>query len=96
MYLGNWDSERNDRLHADARVQNYLLTATSCMLTQMTVDLNDPPFADQPNQLADFEEAARELAEKFRWIVKPDGQHFQNRVVPNPRPTGIVEHDAIA
>ncbi|MEZ8664897.1 carbamate kinase [Vibrio splendidus] len=77
--------------------KNYLPDRNiSCMLTQMTVDPNDPAFADPTKPIGPiYEEAeARELAEKFHWIVKPDGQHFR-RVVPSPRPTGIVEHEAI-
>ncbi len=77
--------------------KNYLPNRNiSCMLTQMTVDPTDPAFADPTKPIGPiYEEAeARELAEKFHWIVKPDGQHFR-RVVPSPRPTGIVEHEAI-
>ncbi|MEZ8109964.1 carbamate kinase [Vibrio splendidus] len=77
--------------------KNYLPDRNiSCMLTQMTVDPNDPAFADPTKPIGPiYEEAeARELAEKFHWIVKPDGPHFR-RVVPSPRPTGIVEHEAI-
>ncbi|MFA0079184.1 carbamate kinase [Vibrio artabrorum] len=77
--------------------KNYLPDRNiSCMLTQMTVDPNDPAFADPTKPIGPiYEEAeARELAEKFHWIVKPDGQHFR-RVVPSPRPTGIIEHEAI-
>lgn len=68
----------------------------TCMLTQMTVDPNDPAFADPTKPIGPiYEEAeARELAEKYRWTIKPDGQHFR-RVVPSPQPTGIIEHDAI-
>ncbi|WP_146450328.1 carbamate kinase [Vibrio kanaloae] len=77
--------------------KNYLPNRNiSCMLTQMTVDPTDPAFADPTKPIGPiYEEAeARELAEKFHWIVKPDGQHFR-RVVPSPLPTGIVEHEAI-
>ncbi len=65
------------------------------MLTQMTVDLNDPAFADptKPIGLIYEEAEARELAEKFQLIVKPICQHFR-RVVPSPRPLPTVEHDA--
>ncbi|MGY3570951.1 carbamate kinase [Vibrio sp. SCSIO 43135] len=68
----------------------------TCMLTQMTVDPNDPAFADPTKPIGPiYEEAeARELAEKYHWTIKPDGQHFR-RVVPSPQPTGIVEHQAI-
>ncbi|MGY3685284.1 carbamate kinase [Vibrio coralliilyticus] len=68
----------------------------TCMLTQMTVDPNDPAFADPTKPIGPiYEEAeARELAEQYHWTIKPDGQHFR-RVVPSPQPTGIIEHEAI-
>ena len=68
----------------------------SCMLTQMTVDPEDPAFADPTKPIGPvYEEAeAREMAEKYHWTVKPDGQYFR-RVVPSPLPNGIVEDDAI-
>ncbi|MGF1731946.1 carbamate kinase [Photobacterium kasasachensis] len=69
----------------------------SCMLTQMSVDPNDPAFADPTKPIGPvYQEAeARELAEKYHWTVKPDGQYFR-RVVPSPQPTGIIEDEAIA
>lgn len=68
----------------------------TCMLTQMTVDPNDPAFMDPTKPIGPiYEEAeAREMAEKYQWTIKPDGKHFR-RVVPSPQPTGIVEHNAI-
>ncbi|WP_019281509.1 carbamate kinase [Vibrio anguillarum] len=69
----------------------------SCMLTQMMVDPEDPAFANPTKPIGPvYQEAeARELAEKYHWTVKPDGQYFR-RVVPSPQPIGIVEHDAIS
>lgn len=69
----------------------------SCLLTQMKVDPNDPAFADPTKPIGPVysEAEARELAEKYNWIIKPDGEYFR-RVVPSPQPTGIVEDDAIA
>ncbi|MBT2953874.1 carbamate kinase [Vibrio anguillarum] len=69
----------------------------SCMLTQMMVDPKDPAFANPTKLIGPvYQEAeARELAEKYHWTVKPDGQYFR-RVVPSPQPIGIVEHDAIS
>ena len=66
------------------------------MLTQMTVDPNDPAFADPTKPIGPiYEEAeAHEMAEKYQWNIKPDGKYFR-RVVPSPLPTGIVEDDAI-
>lgn len=68
----------------------------SCMLTQMTVDPNDPAFRDPTKPIGPVynEQEARELAEKHQWTIKPDGQYFR-RVVPSPQPTGIVEDEAI-
>ncbi|EKO3991125.1 carbamate kinase [Vibrio fluvialis] len=68
----------------------------TCMLTQMSVDPNDPAFADPTKPIGPvYEEAeAREMAEKYHWTVKPDGKYFR-RVVPSPQPTGIIEHEAI-
>ncbi len=68
----------------------------TCMLTQMTVDANDPAFANPTKPIGPVYQAeeARALAEKYHWTVKPDGQYFR-RVVPSPLPTGIVEHQAI-
>ncbi|WP_240206259.1 carbamate kinase [Vibrio sp. CyArs1] len=68
----------------------------TCMLTQMTVDPADPAFKDPTKFIGpvyDKQEAC-ELAEKYNWTVKPDGDYFR-RVVPSPLPTGIVEHEAI-
>lgn len=69
----------------------------SCMLTQMMVDPKDPAFVNPTKPIGPvYQEAeARELAEKYHWTVKPDGQYFR-RVVPSPQPIGIVEHDAIS
>ncbi|PJC85915.1 carbamate kinase [Vibrio sp. HA2012] len=68
----------------------------TCMLTQMTVNPADPAFANPTKPIGPvYEEAeARVLAEKYCWTVKPDGKHFR-RVVPSPKPTGIIERDAI-
>lgn len=71
-------------------------TNVTCMLTQMTVNPEDPAFADPTKPIGPvYKEAeAREMAEKYHWTIKPDGEYFR-RVVPSPQPTGIVEHEAI-
>ncbi|PKH05856.1 carbamate kinase [Moritella sp. Urea-trap-13] len=68
----------------------------SCLLTQMSVDPNDPAFLDPTKPIGPVynEAEARELAEKYQWTIKPDGEYFR-RVVPSPQPTGIIESDAI-
>jgi len=69
----------------------------TCMLTQMTVDPEDPAFLDPTKPIGPiYQEAeARSMAEKYQWTIKPDGEHFR-RVVPSPLPTGIVEANAIS
>jgi len=69
----------------------------SCMLTQMTVDTNDPAFLDPSKPIGPVYrlQEASELAEKYHWTIKPDGEYFR-RVVPSPLPTGIIEEQAIS
>lgn len=57
----------------------------TCMLTQMTVDPNDPAFKDPTKPIGPIYEKQKacDLAEKYHWTIKPDGQHFR-RVVPSP------------
>ncbi|CAH0529809.1 carbamate kinase [Vibrio hippocampi] len=68
----------------------------TCVLTQMTVDPMDTAFNDPTKPIGPIyeEEEARELAEKYLWTFKPDGDYFR-RVVPSPAPIGIIEHEAI-
>ncbi|WED26355.1 carbamate kinase [Vibrio sp. DW001] len=72
-------------------------TDVTCMLTQMTVDPEDPAFINPTKPIGPIyqESEARSLAEKYHWTIKPDGDYFR-RVVPSPLPTGIVEVDAIS
>lgn len=69
---------------------------TTCMLTQMLVDPNDPAFLNPSKPIGPIynQDQARELAEKYHWTIKPDGKHFR-RVVPSPKPVGIIEDQAI-
>ncbi|MFC1234767.1 carbamate kinase [Vibrio sp. F74] len=72
-------------------------TDVTCMLTQMTVDPDDPAFINPTKPIGPIyqESEARSLAEKYHWTIKPDGDYFR-RVVPSPLPTGIVEVNAIS
>ncbi|OOF19980.1 carbamate kinase [Salinivibrio sp. IB574] len=58
----------------------------SCMLTQMTVDPNDPAFANPTKPIGPVydQQEASALAEKYGWDIKPDGQYYR-RVVPSPQ-----------
>lgn len=68
----------------------------TCMLTQMCVDPNDPAFDDPTKPIGPVynEAEVNEIAEKYHWTMKADGQYFR-RVVPSPLPTGIIEKEAI-
>lgn len=72
-------------------------TDVTCMLTQMTVDPEDPAFVNPTKPIGPIyqENEARLLAEKYHWTIKPDGDYFR-RVVPSPLPTGIIEVNAIS
>lgn len=66
------------------------------LLTQTEVDPQDPAFANPTKPVGPvYEEAvARQLASDRGWSIAPDGDAFR-RVVPSPRPLGILEIDVI-
>jgi len=67
------------------------------VVTQTLVDRADPAF-DQPTKPigSHMDEAtARRIAARQGWIVKEDAGRGWRRVVPSPRPRGIVELDEI-
>jgi carbamate kinase len=66
------------------------------VLTRTLVDSADPAF-DRPSKPVGpvYEEpVARRLAEAHGWTIAPDA-HGWRRVVPSPRPLGLVEADTI-
>jgi carbamate kinase len=69
---------------------------TVALITRVLVDPDDPAFATPSKFIGPVyaEAEARELAEKRRWTVKPDGDHWR-RVVPSPEPQRIVQLGAI-
>ncbi|MFC0103832.1 carbamate kinase [Sphingopyxis terrae] len=67
-----------------------------CLLTQTLIDASDPAF-ERPTKLigpvyASLEEGRRSSPPD--WIFAADGKGYR-RVVPSPRPAGIVEFDEI-
>jgi carbamate kinase len=64
--------------------------------TQVLVAADDPAFAAPSKPIGPVyeEREARRLAEERGWTVAPDGE-FYRRVVPSPKPLGIVELTAI-
>lgn len=71
--------------------------AVTCLLTQTRVDASDPAFGHPTKPIgpvyASLEEARR--ASRPGWTFAADGKGYR-RVVPSPRPTGIVEFDEIS
>jgi len=63
------------------------------LVTQVSVDAADPAFVNPTKPIGPFysEAEARELASAQGWAVAEDGDRGWRRVVPSPRPTGVVE-----
>jgi carbamate kinase len=71
--------------------------AVTCLLTQTLVDPSDPAFGHPTKPIGPVyasEQEARRAAQPD-WIIAADGKGYR-RVVPSPRPTGIVEFDEIS
>lgn len=66
------------------------------LLTQTLVQVDDPAFLDPQKFIGQVYDAttAHRLAAERGWTVKPDGPYWR-RVVPSPRPVGIVELTSI-
>ena len=69
----------------------------ACMLTMVEVDPGDPAFADPSKFVGPFyEESEVEALQLERgWILKKDSNRGWRRVVPSPRPIGIVQKHEI-
>jgi carbamate kinase len=71
--------------------------AAVCVVTHVLVDPADPAFAAPSKPIGPFltaEEAAA-LARDRGWSVVEDAGRGHRRVVPSPRPTGVVEMHAV-
>jgi carbamate kinase len=69
---------------------------TVAVLTRVVVDADDQAFSAPSKFIGPVysEAAARSLAERHGWKVRPDGTDWR-RVVPSPEPQRIVQLDAI-
>ncbi|MBQ7802382.1 carbamate kinase [Candidatus Saccharibacteria bacterium] len=67
------------------------------VVTQVEVDKNDPAFKNPSKPVGQFysEKEALKLAKEKGWIVKEDSGRGWRRVVPSPKPKGIVERREI-
>jgi carbamate kinase len=71
--------------------------AAVCVVTHVLVDPRDPAFAAPSKPIGPFltvDEAAA-LARDRGWSVVEDAGRGYRRVVPSPRPTGVVEMRAV-
>jgi carbamate kinase len=68
------------------------------VVTQVLVDRNDPAFKRPTKPIGSFmdEATAHEIGRTQGWIVAEDSGRGWRRMVPSPKPTRIVELDAIA
>lgn len=76
----------------EARRLNRDVTAVA-LVTRVLVDPNDEAFAN-PSKPVGFYYSAKEaemLARERGWVMKPDPRGGYRRVVPSPKPIGIVE-----
>lgn len=68
----------------------------AALLTQVSVDIDDPAFGRPTKPIGPVydEDEAHELADARRWAITRDGDGWR-RVVPSPRPRGILELETI-
>ncbi len=73
------------------------LTGVVSVVTHVIVDPDDPAFGRPTKPVGPFfsEEQASALAADRGWSIVRDGDRGHRRVVPSPKPVGIVEVDAI-
>ena len=69
----------------------------ACVVTQTLVDRDDPAFANPTKPIGSHmdEARAKQLAKKYRWTVREDAGRGWRRVVPSPKPQGILETSVI-
>ena len=67
------------------------------VVTQVLVAADDPAFQNPTKPIGPFhnEKEARLLMERTSFVMKEDKHHRWRRVVPSPKPVGIVEKEVI-
>lgn len=68
------------------------------VVTQVRVDPQDPAFQDPTKPIGPFlteDEADQVARANPTWVFREDSGRGWRRVVPSPRPVGIVEHESI-
>jgi len=68
------------------------------VVTRVLVDKNDPAFTNPTKPIGPFYSQREEVESKmkeFGWVMKEDANRGWRRVVPSPKPIGILEIDVI-
>lgn len=102
MFVCGADSQGGLGFLIQQSLQNALLAvgldrAVASVVTQVTVDRDDPAFASPTKPIGPFydEAQARTVAQENGWTVVEDAGRGWRRVVPSPRPIAVVEWPAI-
>jgi carbamate kinase len=77
--------------------RNQIALPVATVVTQVLVAANDPAFQNPTKPIGPFhnKKEAALLLEKTSFAMKEDSNHRWRRVVPSPKPIGIVEKDVI-
>ena len=77
--------------------RNRIALPVATVVTQVLVATNDPAFQNPTKPIGPFhnKKEAALLLEKTSFVMKEDSNHRWRRVVPSPKPIGIVEKDVI-
>jgi len=72
-------------------------SVVACLLAHVVVDPDDPAMNDPTKPIGPFlsEDEALRMERERGWHVRKDAGRGYRRVVPSPRPTRIVEIDAV-
>ena len=83
-------------LHNEFRTRGMNKKAVT-VVTQVMVDREDPAFTNPSKPIGSFmdEPTALKHQQSEGWVVVEDAGRGWRRVVPSPRPTRIIERDAI-
>lgn len=78
--------------------RRHLEIPVATLLTQVLVEKSDPAFARPTKPIGPFysEEVARQKQETLGWNVVDDAARGYRRIVPSPRPCGVLEDEVIA
>jgi len=83
-------------MHKELKEQGFSLPVAT-VVTQVQVAPDDPAFENPTKPIGPFhnKKEAILLKKKTSFVMKEDSQHRWRRVVPSPKPIGIVEKEII-